>query len=67
MLPEVRRAVDENNVYAVGAVKAGCLCGVLVFRADGELLIDIQYIAVAEAYRRQGIANGLIDFLCKSA
>ena len=67
MLPEVRQAADENNVYAVGAVKDGCLCGVLVFRAGGELLMDIQYISVAETYRRQGIANGLIDFLCKSA
>ncbi len=67
ILPEVRQAADENNVYAVGAVKDDCLCGVLVFHADGELLIDIQYIAVAEAYQRQGIADGLIDFLCKSA
>ena len=42
-------------------------CRMAVSRADGELLIDIQYIAVAEACRRQGIANGLLDFLCKSA
>lgn len=66
-LPEVELAADADNIYAIGAVQDSCICGVLVFRADGEILIDIQYIAVAEAYRRQGIADGLIDFLCKSA
>ena len=66
-LPEVELAAAADNIYAIGAMQDHCICGVLVFRADGEILIDIQYIAVAEAYRRQGIADGLIDFLCKSA
>lgn len=66
-LPEVEPAAASDDLYALGAMQDGCICGVLTFRADGELLIDIQYIAVAEVCRRQGIANGLLDFLCKSA
>lgn len=67
LLPEAEQAVNAADIYAIGAVKNNCICGILVFRADGELLIDIQYIAVAEACRRQGIATGLLDFLCESA
>ncbi len=67
LLPEVQQAAAIGSIYAVGAVKDNRICGVLVFRVDGELLIDIQYIAVSEPYRRQGIATGLLDFLCKHA
>lgn len=67
LLPDIEQAASAENIYAIGAAKADRICGVLVFRADRELLIDIQYIAVAEACRRQGIANGLLDFLCKRA
>lgn len=67
VLPEVEQVAAVGNAYAIGAAQDNCICGVLIFRTDGELLIDIQYIAVVEEYRQQGIANGLIDFLCKSA
>lgn len=67
LLPEVQLAATTGNIYAIGAVKDNRICGVLVFRTDGELLIDIQYIAVSEPYRRQGIATGLLNFLCKHA
>lgn len=67
LLPDVGLTATTGSIYAIGAVKNNYICGILIFRADGELLIDIQYIAVAEACRRQGIATGLLDFLCKSA
>ena len=67
LLPDVGLTATTGSIYAIGAVKNNYICGVLIFRADGELLIDIQYIAVAEPYRRQGIATGLLDFLCESA
>ena len=66
LLPDVGLTA-ATSIYAIGAVKNNYICGILIFRADGELLIDIQYIAVAKPYRRQGIATGLLDFLCKSA
>lgn len=66
LFPDGQQTLNEYGVFAIGAVKNGRACGILVFRAD-ELTADIQHIAVAEDCRRQGIANGLIDFLCKSA
>lgn len=66
LLPENRQILRESGVYAVGAVKDGRACGVLILRAD-DLMADIQYLAVAENCRRQGIANGLIDFVCRNA
>ncbi len=67
LLPEVEAAANDRNIYAIGAVYENSICGVLVFHADEEYLIDIRYIAVIEEYRRQGIADGMIDFLCKRA
>ena len=65
LLPEGRQILNSPDVFAVGAVKDGRACGILVFRAD-EMTADILHLAVSEAFRRQGIANSLIDFLCKS-
>ena len=39
-LPEVELAVDTDNIYAIGAMQDHCICGVLVFRADGERRTD---------------------------
>ena len=66
LLSENRQILNSPGVFAVGAVKDGQACGILVFRAD-EMTADILYLTVSEAFRRQGIANGLIDFLCKNA
>lgn len=66
LLPEDWQTMNGRGVSAVGAVKNGRACGVLVFRAD-ELTADILHVAVSGSYQRQGIASGLIDFLCKSA
>ena len=65
LLPE-EFSLQAPHTYAAGAVQDGVACGVLVFRAD-ELTADILWLAVAETHRRQGIATGLIDFLCRSA
>ena len=67
LLPDAAQAAPAEDLYAIGAAKDDRICGVLVFRADGEHLIDIQHIAVAEGYRRQGIAASLLDFLCARA
>lgn len=66
LLPDGPKNLNDPGLYAVGAVQDNIACGVLVFRADN-LIADIQYLAVAEGYRGQGIANGLIDFLCAAA
>lgn len=66
LLPGDWQTMNGRGVFAVGAVKNGQACGVLVFRAD-ELTADILHLAVSASYQRQGIASGLIDFLCKSA
>ena len=66
LLSENRQILNSPGIFAVGAVKDGRACGILVFRVD-EMTADILYLAVSEVIRRQGIANGLIDFLCKSA
>ena len=66
LLPEGRQMLNERGVFAAGAVKDGRACGILVFRAD-DLTANILYLAVSPSVRRQGISNGLIDFLCKSA
>lgn len=52
--------------YAIGAVQDRIACGVLVFQA-GPQLADIRYLAVADDYRRQGIATGMVDYLCQHA
>ena len=52
-----------DDVVAIGASCEKCACGILVFK--GGEIVDIRYIAVAEKYRRQGVATGMIDFLCR--
>lgn len=54
---------SRGDVYAIGAVCDKCACGILVFQL-GEIA-DIRYLAVSEKYRRQGIATGMITFLCR--
>lgn len=66
LLPEGQRA-DEPGLYAIGAEEDGQICGLLLFRAMDELVVDITSISVDPAHRRQGIANGMIDFLCRHA
>lgn len=66
LLPKEQQIISDRAVFAIGAVKGTSACGILVFRAD-ELTTDIMHLAVSEDFRRQGIANGLIDFICKNA
>ena len=67
LLPEEHRAsLTQKGIYAIGAVKDKIACGILIFRSN-ELIANIQYLSVAESYRRQGIATGLLDFLCETA
>ncbi len=65
LIPEELRA-GAPGLYALGAVMDGQAVGVLLFRAD-DSIIELLYLSVAEAHRRQGIANGMIDFLCEYA
>lgn len=66
LLPDGWSVSDRRDTFSIGAVNDGKACGILVFRAD-DLTADIQYLSVSESCRRQGIANGMIDFLCKTA
>lgn len=56
----------DTRIYAIGAVCQKTACGVLVFRISGEVL-DIRYIIVADAFRRQRIATGMVRYLCQHA
>lgn len=66
LLSGEQQILNNPGVFSVGAIKDNQACGILVFQAD-EVMADILHLAVAEPFRHQGIANGLIDFLCKSA
>ena len=62
----VRNLLDDQEILVAGAVKDGKAAGIMIFRKD-EFSVDIQYLAVAQDCRRQGIATGMINFLCKIA
>ncbi len=66
LIPESEIISNADNVYAIGAVNDNEACGILVFNAD-DIIATIQYIAVSPKHRGKGIANGMIDFLCKYA
>lgn len=66
LLPENEVVFDAENVFAIGAIDDNTACGIMTFSAD-EIIVTIQYIAVSPDHRRQGIANGMIDFLCTYA
>lgn len=61
-----KRIEQQQNVYAIGAVEDKTACGVLVFCVR-ELITEIQMLAVAPAYRRRGIARGMVEYLCRHA
>lgn len=65
LLPKSEKDALEagRDVYAIGAACEKRACGILVFRM-GEMA-DIRYFAVAEEYRRKGIAAGMVGFLCR--
>lgn len=63
---ETRLLTCGHPFYAIGAVRDRTACGVLVFQA-GPQLADIRYLAVADSYRHQGIATGMVDYLCQHA
>ncbi|MCL1806977.1 MAG: GNAT family N-acetyltransferase [Oscillospiraceae bacterium] len=64
--PPYPEQIARGEVYAAGAVADGTACGVLVFRLT-DLLIDIEYIAVSDGYRRQGVGTAMLQFLCEHA
>ena len=69
LLPPACQALrEQEETYILGAIRDGAACGVLVFRLDRlkEIFVaEIRYLAVAEGFRRRGIATGLIRFLCR--
>ena len=56
----------DAMAYAIGAVSDKTACGVLVFHMRGEIA-EITYLAVSDAFRRKGIATGMIQYLCQFA
>lgn len=57
---------NDRTVYAIGAVKDEVACGVLVFQVE-ESYAEIRYILVADDYRRQKVATGMVEYLCRHA
>lgn len=68
LLPEEERQALEQGrrVYAIGAVRDRTACGVLVFQV-GAPTVEIRFLAVAEGFRRQGVARGMVEYLCRHA
>jgi len=65
--PEEKLALETfKTLYAIGAVKDGRACGIMVFNVS-TYLADIRYLAVARSCQRQGIAKGMILYLCRHA
>ncbi|MCL2633079.1 MAG: GNAT family N-acetyltransferase [Oscillospiraceae bacterium] len=56
----------REELYAIGAISEGTACGVLVFSLD-EPLFMVEYIAVSDEYRRQGVGTTMLQFLCSFA
>lgn len=68
LLPEEeRQAVEQGRrIYAIGAVRDRTACGVLVFQV-GAPAVEIRFLAVADGFRRQGVARGMVEYLCRYA
>ena len=68
LLPEGEQwaMAHERQVYAIGAVRDKTACGVLVFQVVSPV-VEIRFLAVAEGFRRQGVASGMLDYLCRHA
>ena len=68
LIPEgERQALEQGRrVYAIGAVQDRVACGVLVFQV-GAPTVEIRFLAVAEGFRRQGVARGMVEYLCRHA
>ena len=69
LLPPAHQTLrEQEGFFILGAVQAGVACGTLVFQLQqlAEVpMANIRFLAVAEGYRRRGIATGLIRFLCR--
>lgn len=66
LLPDAeQRRVEQNpEIQAIGAVEESTACGVLLFELI-EQTVQIDYLIVADGYRRRGIGTGMIQHLCK--
>lgn len=62
----MEKLYHDANTTALGAVRDGAACGVLIFHEIGPVA-DIVYLTVSDSYRRQGIATALVQFLCRYA
>lgn len=69
LLPPAHQTLrEQEGFFILGAVQAGVACGTLVFQLQQPAevpMANIRFLAVAEGYRRRGIATGLIRFLCR--
>lgn len=67
LLPPHTRALYQTTLemFAIGAVEDETACGVLLFYEQDDR-VEIQYLIVADDYRRQGIGTGMVRYLCQS-
>ena len=55
---------QNTGIYAIGAVEESTACGILLFEFI-EQMAQIDYLTVADDYRRRGIGTGMVRHLCK--
>ncbi len=61
--PLMPRELWEKSDLVLGAIEEGAACGVLAATEESEHIMALEYLFVAEDYRRKGIATALLDGL----
>ena len=57
------RELWEKSDLVLGAIEEGAACGILAATEEPEHIMVLQYLFVAEEYRRKGMATALLDGL----
>lgn len=53
----------ERADLVLGVIEEGTACGILAVSEEAEHILSLQYLYVAEAYRRKGMATALLEGL----
>lgn len=61
--PLMPQEIWEKAHLILGAIEEGAACGILAATEETEHILDLQYLFVAEGYRRKGIATALLEGL----
>ena len=61
--PLMPRELWEKADLVLGAIEEGAACGILAATEEPEHIMALQYLFVAQEYRRKGIATALLEGL----